>query len=345
MSKVYGVHTSPNNFKNYFINSGFDIFQRTASQISTIQYNFNNQANDVYIPDRWKCAWNGTNGPLCWQGQPGNGPQGTASATQYCLSFQSQATSNVVNFLFYQRIESRLAQELASQTVSVSGWFRSTSGGPPSVSLSMNVANSLDNYGSVTGVSISNATLSIPQTSTWTYLVWNNITIPATAYNGLSVQFTSPNFNPSGSAQRWDATQLMLNIGPCASPYQLHSPNMQAELVACKRFYEKSYDRNIFAGTNGSQGGMMLYSFGSAINAGQTILTIRYEVEKRTAGTPIIYSYIGTVNRVGDGGGTDQANGSGGVNFQGVNGFRCYNNSGGAISSDALFHWVVDVEI
>lgn len=285
MSKIFGVHTTPNYFKNYLINSNMDFWQRTT--VPGYSNSFSSLTNDVCNSvDRWRAGYNGASPPNIAQ----NSATGPNSQAIYYAEFQSAATSNTVNFLLHQRIESNLSRELVSQTISVGGWFRSSTSGPANVTLSINIPTATDNYASTTSPTVPNATQTIPTNNTWVYLSWTNIAMPSNANNGVEIYFQSQTFNPGGVIRTYDIGQVMCNIGPTVAPWRMHGETLDQELVGCQRFYEKS---DTGTGTTAT----LMVGTAAATN---TYLSLEstFKVTKRGSPTMVIWDSAGHTNKV-----------------------------------------------
>lgn len=91
--------------------------------------------------------------------------------------------------------------------------------------------------------------------------------------------------------------KVQLNSGSVALPFQARS--FDEELRACQRYYEKSYAYETAPGTNvaaTAQG--VINMLGYAENTTTlSVMSISYQVPKRTNVTPVLYAHDGTANR------------------------------------------------
>ena len=162
---------------------------------------------------------------------------------------------------------------------------------------------------------------------------WNNST--SMGYSGMIAPFTSGNYVAY--------TGVQLEKGSVATPFEV-VPYGTA-LALCQRYWEQSYALGTAAGTSTAVGLVQLY--GSSDSGGNMVATQRYQVAKRIAVTPTIYTTTGTAGswfyaRSG-------ASGNGTINdnvFSTVFGYNFYIAVGAAwVPCFIQGHWVANAEL
>jgi hypothetical protein len=131
---------------------------------------------------------------------------------------------------FAQRIESVNILDLASQTVTISGWLFSSATVTPTLALA--TPNAVDNYGSETAVGSVPDLPSVPA-NTWTRFAVS-VALPAAAANGLQVVIS---WGATGSGVDRYLTGVQLEVGTAATPFERRQ--FGQELFLCQRYYSE----------------------------------------------------------------------------------------------------------
>lgn len=271
--------------KNFIINGGFDFFQRGGS--------FGNSAVNIsttptYLaPDRYKVSFAGTVTGTPKVSQVASTLNGKA---KWAIQYTAQRNASSLNLVMEQRIEGIEARELTA--IGSAGFsiqvFSPISG--TQLQLTLNYPTSEDNYTTVTQFFQSTSSTTIAA-STWTQVNFTNIAVPSNAANGISVIATL--IVPSGtdgSAQNYQFTQLHLNSGITIPVFSRHGKNISAELTACQRFYEKSYDTTVNPGSATGSGAV----FGTGRSTdGFAYFNFKFSTVKRAIGTTQIWEQSG----------------------------------------------------
>jgi hypothetical protein len=151
--------------------------------------------------------------------------QSTDAPTGFTNSMQMAGTgSNIA-----QRIESVNCIGLGGATVTVSLWYKNSTGSD-SLSLSLYYANSTDSFGSVTQIG-SNQTLAASPSSSWTYYTATFTNISANAINGLALYI----FRGSSATATGLLTGVQLEVGSTATSFDYRPYG--TELALCQRYY------------------------------------------------------------------------------------------------------------
>lgn len=210
--------------KNLLLNSAFDIWQRGTSL--TIN-------SGAYSADRWVCGSNST-----------TITRDTDTPTnigRYSLKIVATSANSI-----YQRIEAANIAHLAGQTVTLSFYYKRTSG-TGNIDARAYYANSADNFGSVTQIG-STVILSASPSSTWTRYE-TSFALPANAANGLQILL-----NNDGNTTSFIAG-VQLEEGSSSTQFARATNTAQAELAACQRYYWRA-----ITGTGQLVGNSMTYS-------------------------------------------------------------------------------------
>jgi len=139
-----------------------------------------------------------------------------------------------------------------------------------------------------------------------------------------------------------DIAQVQLCAGDVALPFQPKS--FEEELRACKRYYEKSFDYVTAPADNAGTNGAIIQK--ALITDPYTFIgQVFYEVEKRTAATPVLYNPLASAaNKVRNV--SDNTNIPGATQNRGTKSFHVYvNNSELTAGKQVVVHWSADSEL
>ena len=164
--------------------------------------------------------------------------------------------------------------------------------------------------------------------------------------NGSDVVQTS--FSGTVVEQTFTSNALIywvkLETGEFATPF---SPRpFGEELALCQRYYEKSYNYAVPAGSNTSEG--VVFEAKSALNSGTQVSmgtqfsSARYAVSKRKSPTLTLYSKIGTKDKISKSGEKDV---SANIVANGETGFYIQTTDTIYTHENLYFHFVADAEI
>ena len=207
--------------KNKIINGDFGIWQRGTSFTTA-----------VYTADRWHMSWSGTTTfSLTRQAFTAGSAPVAGYESQYFARFARTAGS--ADDYFLQRIED--ARTFAGQTVTLSFWAKASA----STTISqVYCAQSMGSGGS--GGSGAGSFSGISITTSWArYSV--TFVMPSIAGGTVGTNSFVETVFKFGSAMgniTVDLWGVQLEAGSQATPYHNATPNQQAELAACERYYE-----------------------------------------------------------------------------------------------------------
>ena len=264
---------NPFTFKNALYNGDFRIAQRGTS--------FTNPSGQ-YTLDRWY---------ISTYGAVGNGTvsQIQSGLANFSNAFQLATTSTTNgNWYISQSLETRDVVRFQGQPVTVSFWYKIptsfTSTWSPTLFWTTSVDTAITN--AVSGSPNTAGSGNMPNTTAWTYTQFQAF-VPSTA-QALSVMFTTYNNVVNGATLQ--ITGVQLEKGTVSTPFEVRPYGVELQL--CQRYWEQSYALGTAAGTNTAVGVVQLY--GSSDSGGNMVATQRYQVAKRIAVTPTIYTATGT---------------------------------------------------
>jgi hypothetical protein len=326
-----------NTGKNKILNGDFSIWQRGTS--------FTPGGGTTYSADRCFHYWDG-NGSHTISRQtftPGSAPVAGYEGQYFFRHQQTTAgTGGTYMAVIGQLIED--VRTLAGQTVTFSFWAKADA--------ARTYVYFFDQgFGTGGSASVNAAALSVPMTTSWQRFTYT-FNMPSVSgktigpNSCLSVRMDS---NAVNTTQTIDIWGIQLEAGSVATPFTINTANQQAELAACQRYYQKSYNTDVAPGTASNLSGIVVSApISSTVANGFSFGHVPLKVEMRAAPSVVIYSFAGTVGVVSNGTPSDLAANSGGVNTAGTRSFSMINNSGGTLTSangSIIFHYVASAEL
>jgi hypothetical protein len=215
--------------KNFIINGGYDIFQRST---------FNSQTGSAYALDRW---YSGVGGTITVTQQTTGAPAGS----QYCMRIAYNAASSFANQ--FQALESANASLLAGQTVTATVLVRANATWAATASQGLNffveknsTANTLTggSWTSIASTIVTGAAIATGTGST----NWTKLTITCAIPNdgtaaGVRLRIGESVVGPSGAY--WEMAQCQLEIGSVATPFARAGGSIGGELALCQRYFTR----------------------------------------------------------------------------------------------------------
>lgn len=353
MAKIFGKQTQAP-LKNYIINGDMRIAQRGVS--------FPAIATSTYSLDRWKYFKIGSMVHTITQDTdvPTYAESGYFFQNSLRLNLTTPDTSIAAGdqCSFAQMVEGFNFTHLAQKQFTISFWVKATLPGTYCVScinsggdrsfVSEYTINSPNTWErKVVTVSAS------PTAGTWNYsngiglyvifalAMGSNFQATAGSWQNSNFQATSNQVNGVNTgATDFRITGVMMNEGNVATtPFRLFSENsFNDELMACQRYYEKSYNLGDAPGTATTTNAVTYAASGTGFNE-QDICS--FSVTKRNTPTVIFYSSSGAANNMRNA--TAAADVSRSAVLVGFN--RC--SWGGTANVDQngyVYHWTADAD-
>lgn len=324
--------------KNYLINANFDIWQRSLS----------GSLNNTYYSDRWQQSFSGTGITSSRQAFTLGQTQVPNEPTYFHRSVVA-TSAGTGNYAFItQKVEG--VRSLAGKTCTLSFYAKADAaknmaieftqffgtGGSPSTAVNSIGVNTValttawQKYSfTVTVPSLTGKTLGTGSNDYLQLIYWFDAGSTLNARtNSLGQQ--------SGT---FDISQPQLEEGSVAT--QFDARPFTTEFILCKRYYEKSYDIDVFPGTANVGGYITGVGGGSGTRA---LGNIMFSVAKRAPGTLSFWDYAGTSGQFSQYFNGSWANSAGSVipvnsNLNGVSIYR------GADSVGWATQYVIEAEL
>jgi len=202
--------------RNRVINGNMQVAQRGTS--------FSGAPFNGYTVDRWRLDRTGSGSTTVTRVADTN--YGGAFVVNVSGSYGSGEYQD-----FKHRIESFNCGDLSGKTVTLSFMASgSTTSGSVACSVSLNYANSSDNFSSVTNIS----TNAIAITNTATLFTFTFTNLPANAANGLEIVFRSAQSVATGTIT-FSISSVQLEIGVAATPFEYIDAATQQS--RCQRYF------------------------------------------------------------------------------------------------------------
>ena len=314
--------------KNLLLNSEFTIHQRKGATAITGSYN-------TYGPDRWM-LWGGQS--QCYYVPTGDAPSQVQNA--YIMGRSDGATNTGTHYMG-QSVENNMMWHVRGKPVTFSFWAKSYTGTTGTFT-----AQLMSHTGYVGASSMLTSLVSkvIPLTTSWKQYVLH-ATVPSNA------QCVGPKFVRSGYTGTASGDYVFIGgvmvldqveSSPVFRPYS----GFANEVIACKRYFEKSYALHTAIGTPAQWAGINTFWSWNSIPNNQYIGHLTYTVEKRNACQLTFYGFSGATGywSIFDNG-VDTYRVDGALSGQTCSKMR--NVSGVALPVDGRysFHWAADAEV
>lgn len=313
--------------KNAIINGNFDIWQRGTSFTAT-----------GYTADRWNAIVSGTGTTTISQQSFTLGQTDVPNEPKYYLrvakssgaasgDYLSSKNESVRTFAGQATVISFYAKASASTTLTPTIRQNFGTGGSPSA---VNDAVKSD---------ISVTTSWQKFTITHTFDSISGKTLGTSGNDHIELFFNIQN----GAGDSVDFAQFQWEKGSVATNFEVRPIGEELEL--CQRYYEKSYSIEDTPGSS-TYDGIYNVSF-SANGNSDSVVSIRFKVEKRTSPTLTGYTNSGTVgNWTYYRSGVSPSNGTITIDRQCTSSARLYVAVGASwVACDLWGHWVADAEL
>jgi hypothetical protein len=256
---------------NAVINGGFDVWQRGTSLSPT------SGANN-FLADRFYYAFNGTGSTRTLSQQtftPGTAPASGYEAAFFLRHNCTVAGSGQTTSALVHKIED--VRTFAGQTVTFSIWAKADS----TRNLSVQFGQLFGSGGSA-GVGISGTTFAL--TTSWARYTFT-VSVPSIA--GKTIGDGSSFFiqldYPLNTTQTIDIWGVQLEAGSTATPFRRNANNIQGELAACQRYYQRRSAIDAFS----------VFLSGYGISATNALVYVQPIVSMRTKPSSLDFGNLG----------------------------------------------------
>jgi hypothetical protein len=309
--------------KNYIINGNFDIWQRGTS------------VTGGYGPDRFVYQNSGSTGTFA-QGSFTAGQTDVPNNPKYFANLTITGADDEANIA--HRIED--VNTLSGETATISFYAKHTTNAPTSFNVtSYQVFGSGGSTAVETSIATSQTTTTSWQkyTATVTFPSVSGKTIGAGSYLEVLI------LNPNNETYDIQIAQVQLEKGSVATDFEVRP--IGEELALCQRYYEKSYSIEDTPASS-TYNGINNVSV-SANGNSDSVVSIRFKVEKRTSPTVTGYTNAGTVgNWTYYRSGVSPTSGTITIDRQCTSSARLYVSVGASwVACDLWGHWVADAEL
>ena len=314
--------------KNYIINGNFDIWQRGTSLTGGGALNF--------LADRWQFEGSGAIYNLS-QGTFTAGQTDVPNNPKYYLDITVTSADDL------SRLEQNIEDvyTLAGETVTVSFWAKYTTTAPTNFDVYL-----VQKFGSGGSADVSTTVLSGQTLTTSWQKFTGTVTLPSisgkTVGTGSSLMLRGP-WNSNNETYDIQIAQVQVEKGSVATDFEVRP--IGEELSLCQRYYEKSYSIEDTPGSSTYEGINNVSV--SANGNSDSVVSIRFKVEKRTSPTVTGYTNSGTVgNWTYYRSGVSPSNGTITIDRQCTSSARLYVAVGTSwVACDLWGHWVADAEL
>jgi len=256
--------------KNLIINGNFDVWQRGTSFTGA----------DDWTADRWLIHANGTS-PSTTRQTFTPGQTDVPNFPNYYLRYNAGTSPSAVGEV-NQRIED--VTVLGGQEITFTIWAKAASGTP---NLGLAIIQNFGSGGSTTNVQLDNATLWTLSTS------WQKFThtITIDSISGKTVgagSYTQFRIKMAQDAINKDVAQVQVERGAVSTTFE-HNTFGQ-ELLACQRYFEKSYNTTDVPGV-----ASLVPGFAYSTNNGNVLTQSPgavFKVTKRSNPTIVVYNGV-----------------------------------------------------
>ena len=223
--------------RNYLINSLMEIRQRYGGAISGAI-----TASQTYkVHDRWITYINNAG----FFSSAAHGPtvitDPVSGATIDALNFNANASNASAEGYVVQRIEGRFAKELVGKKVSISFLVRNNNF--TTVRVRLYYANAFNNFtGGQTQFHLTSSQVFTANSTVKSVEFPDMVTVPVQAQNGIAVEIIYSGFSV-GVTDDTALSKIMFNEGSTCATFSTYGHNFDQELIACQRYFEKSYSQ------------------------------------------------------------------------------------------------------
>ena len=323
--------------RNYIVNSAFDYWQASGTTVA-ITYG----TAETYCADQWLLANTiGGTGVLT-----ATQVTGTVAGSIYGLrcATTTSGTSGVNGPQLVTLLENKNTMQLYNQTATFSCQIQAYGNTTQVSAQFLYSTTESKSAAQTTYANIGYATVNTSGFTTLTVTQALGTSMTTSGIIGVIISVTAVSSGSiSASGNGFVVEQTQINLGSTAGGWQRMGSNPADELIACQRFFEKSYDPTAGVGTNTSIGqeNPLAANSSNLYNQG-----VRFKVTKRVI--PTLTAYPGNGGSSGAWYDTISAVISGNVGFAytGTSGFSWFCNNTSLIAGHYQGeHWVADARM
>lgn len=285
MAKTPEFDFRDNYSQNYIINGNMDYWQRGTT--------FSTPASGAYTADRWRVGYDGTIGTFTVSAQSFTLGQTAVPGepTSFLRWNHTAAGSGSTSRALSQRIEG--VRTLAGKTITASVYLKADTTRTMSISMFQNFGTSGSPSANVP-IAAQNITL----TTAWQKFTLTFV-VPSISGKTLGTDnndYLSLTLNlPINTTMTIDVSQVMVNEGTEAGNFSYYNNNVAAELMACKRYYQKSFDLLVTPANSGNTTSILDSGNAIAFNHHNSLIGVFVQFQVVMRNAPILTRY-GTSN-------------------------------------------------
>jgi hypothetical protein len=259
--------------RNFVLNGGMDIWQRGTSKLDG--------QNTYGTADRWLLA----SAPDATYSRQLTGDTTNLPFIQYCMRVQRTSGSTSLNTMnISQSFETVNSIPLAGKTVTLSFYARAGANwSAASSALKAELITGTGTDQNVYTVGYTGAVSLISQNVTLT-TTWQRFSITATVATNVTeigINFLGFVTGTAGAADYYDVTGIQLEVGSVATQFTRQGGNIQGELSACQRYYQR------FTGT-----AYCTYALAYATSTTNAYVVMPFQTQMRTSPTVVDYASL-----------------------------------------------------
>lgn len=334
---TYAILGSATGFRNALYNGACNVWQRNTTGDGTVLTR--------YVADRW----NALRDSLV-SGMTVSRSTDAPAGFRYSMVIQRDSGDTNTNAMYVQQaLETADSIKLAGKQITLSFYAKKGANYAGDCAASIFSGEGTDQSSGTMGGWTNNVNemaqaFHSSLTTSWQRFEYTD-TLSSTLTQ-LGVRFHRSNITgTAGADDTLYVTGIQLEVSPVATPFE-HLP-FPTSLQRCQRYYQKSYNQDIFAGAANQQT-LTIPCSSATLASGNVLWWVQLFGHMRTAPTVAVYSYNGNSAIVSNGGGTDQAAASGTPGGAKHSGFYIINSSGGAITPSAgafIANWTATAEL
>ncbi len=302
--------------KNLVINGAFDIWQRATSTL---------HGANIFVTDRWRGDQGAGGGDYTTSRQAVS----TGEPFNYCARITRTSTTTTPSY-FYTALESLNSSVAKGNYVTLSFYARKGSGFSGVLVAHLYSGTGTDQGTPHGFTNLVDNSANINLTTSFQRFTVTTSSALSTATNQLGVTFNTVNQTGTPTNDYVEITGVQLEIGQSATSFSRSAGSIQAELAACERYFQKTYD---FAEAPGAATNNFIWTQIEGSETNRVLMNYRFVSRMRSAPTVVFYSPVsGTSGKVynratgADRNVTTYNSSQTGINYNTVDGTNAFGN-------------------